>query len=97
MSIDENHTLDAIVAGMPASVPVFERFGIDYCCDRHQSLAAACRAAGLSIDEVVQSLVQAEGAIHSPTSTWAEASLARFVRELVTNDSQWGKLCCESR
>jgi uncharacterized radical SAM superfamily Fe-S cluster-containing enzyme len=23
--------------------------------------------------------------------------LARFIRELVTNDSQWGKLCCESR
>jgi len=24
-------------------------------------------------------------------------SLARFIRELVTNDSRWGKLCCESR
>ena len=23
--------------------------------------------------------------------------LARFIRELVTNDSRWGKLCCESR
>jgi hypothetical protein len=23
--------------------------------------------------------------------------LARSIRELVTNDSQWGKLCCESR
>jgi len=23
--------------------------------------------------------------------------LTRFIRELVTNDSQWSKLCCESR
>ncbi|MFZ0898360.1 MAG: cation transporter, partial [Candidatus Sulfotelmatobacter sp.] len=30
---------------------------------------------------------------------WADpiAALARFIRELVTNDSQWSKLCCESR
>jgi hypothetical protein len=26
-----------------------------------------------------------------------ERYLARFIRELVTNDSQWSKLCCESR
>lgn len=83
MRIDENHTLDAIVAGIPASVPVFERFGIDYCCDRHQSLAAACRAAGQSIAEVVQSLVQAERAIQSPTSTWAEASLGDLMKHIV--------------
>ena len=26
-----------------------------------------------------------------------DEQLARFIRELVTNDSQWSKLCCESR
>ena len=26
-----------------------------------------------------------------------QLGLARFIRELVTNDSQWGKLRCESR
>jgi hypothetical protein len=29
--------------------------------------------------------------------TGSAFALARFIRELVTNDSQWSKLCCESR
>ena len=31
------------------------------------------------------------------TREFRDILLARFIRELVTNDSQWSKLCCESR
>jgi integrase len=44
----------------------------------------------LTVEEFQKLLEQLE----EPFRTMA---LARFIRELVTNDSQWSKLCCESR
>ncbi|HKV78152.1 MAG TPA: DUF542 domain-containing protein [Candidatus Sulfotelmatobacter sp.] len=56
MNIDQDQSLDALVRQMPGAIPVLEQFGIDYCCDRHQSLAAAAQAAGLSLDEITRCL-----------------------------------------
>ena len=40
----------------PAATRIFEKLGIDYCCGGGKSLADACTAAGVSVDEVLDSL-----------------------------------------
>lgn len=83
MNIDPNQTLDALVAHIPAAIPVFERFGIDYCCDRHQSLETASREAGMSIDEITRSLVQAEHTDYAPVTKWRDSPLSDLMKHIV--------------
>src|SRR5215468_10297227 len=44
----------------PAATRIFEKFGIDYCCGGDQPLEQACKRAGVSFDEVLDSLEMAE-------------------------------------
>jgi len=44
----------------PAATRVFERFGIDYCCGGNHALEQACERAGVSLDEVIDSLEMEE-------------------------------------
>lgn len=83
MNIDPNNSLDALVAHMPAAIPVLDQFGIDYCCDRHQSLAAAAQAAGLALDEVMRCLMQAEHSVYDPASNWMHAPLCDLMKHIV--------------
>ncbi|MGE5109445.1 MAG: DUF542 domain-containing protein [Acidobacteriaceae bacterium] len=83
MNIDQNRSLDALVAQMPAAIPVLEQFGIDYCCDRHQSLAAASEAAGFAPDEVMRRLLQAEHNVYPPVSGWMQAPLCDLMKHIV--------------
>ncbi len=60
MSIDVSQTISDITQATPAASRVFERLGIDYCCQGKRSLRDACAARGLSLAEVVDALEQAE-------------------------------------
>jgi len=45
---DVERSLGDLVAERPAIAPVLERFGLDYCCNGHHSLAEASAALGLN-------------------------------------------------
>jgi len=60
MSVTTEKTVRELALENPAATRVFERLGIDYCCGGNQSLQQACRAANLSMDEVLDSLAMAE-------------------------------------
>ena len=49
-------TVAEIVATDFGTAEVFERFGIDFCCNGRTLLADACRAVGADVDEVVRAL-----------------------------------------
>lgn len=83
MNIDQKQSLDSLVAQMPEAIPILEQLGIDYCCDRHQSLAAASEAAGLDPDEVMQSLARAEHTVYPPVSDWMQAPLCDLMKHIV--------------
>nr|WP_193788063.1 iron-sulfur cluster repair di-iron protein [Haloferax elongans] len=51
-TIDPNRQVSSFVEETLAFAPVFEEFGIDYCCGGDVSLAAACEAADADIDDV---------------------------------------------
>jgi regulator of cell morphogenesis and NO signaling len=52
----QHRTLGDVVTINPATARVLESFGLDYCCHGDQPLDAACAAAGLDVDDVVNRL-----------------------------------------
>ncbi len=74
-------TVSDFVLEKPASARVFESFGIDYCCGGNQTLAEACQAANLSIEQVTAALEKCE-----PTPAakdWRGEPLAELARYIV--------------
>lgn len=49
-------TLASIVTRSSASVPVFEKYSLDFCCNGKRTLAEACNAKGLSVNEIAAEL-----------------------------------------
>jgi len=56
------HTIGELAVAMPEAIPVLERLGIDYCCHGEQRVQAACSAAGITADELLQLI----GAVEKP-------------------------------
>ncbi len=49
-------TVRDIALENPATIRVFEKFGIDYCCGGRKPLTEACEANSLAVDEVIAAL-----------------------------------------
>src|SRR5262245_3318661 len=60
MMISAAKTVGELAVEVPGSTRLFEKFGIDYCCGGGKSLETACLRAGLSVEEVLQKLEEAE-------------------------------------
>ncbi len=56
MLIDATTTIADITTEQPATVRVFQRHGIDFCCGGKKRLSAACEERGLSVDAVLLEL-----------------------------------------
>jgi regulator of cell morphogenesis and NO signaling len=56
-------TVRDIALENPATIRVFEKFGIDYCCGGRKPLTEACEAKSIAVDEVIAAL---EGALSEP-------------------------------
>ena len=57
--IKSTSTLRSIALDQPATIPVFERFHLDYCCGGRQPLATACANKGLAPETVLAALAKA--------------------------------------
>jgi regulator of cell morphogenesis and NO signaling len=56
MSIDIHQPIGDLTCAFPALSRVFERLGIDYCCQGRRSLSEACERRGLDLSAVVEQL-----------------------------------------
>ena len=56
MTISTTKTVGEIAVELPQSTRIFERMKIDYCCGGGVALGAACQAAGVNLDPLVQML-----------------------------------------
>lgn len=76
-------TVRDIALENPATIRVFEKFGIDYCCGGRKPLAEACEAKNIEVDEVIAAL---ERALSEPTpqeDNWAGTPLAELAGYIV--------------
>jgi len=60
VSVTTEKTVRDLAVENPAATRVFERLGIDYCCGGNQTLEQACQSVNLPVDQVLQSLEEAE-------------------------------------
>lgn len=69
---------------IPAATRIFEKLGIDYCCGGGKSLADACAKAGVSVDEVLDSLVtNARSDETFGDEKWDTSSQAELIAHIV--------------
>jgi regulator of cell morphogenesis and NO signaling len=79
-------TVREIATEMPATIRVFEKFGIDYCCGGRKSLEQACTELQLSSEQVIEKLDEATRQPAEPDAReWQTASLASLVQHIVRN------------
>ena len=76
-------TVREIALENPASIRVFEAFGIDYCCGGRKPLAEACEAKNLSVDAVIAALEAGSTTAVPATDDWNTKSLGALVAHIV--------------
>jgi regulator of cell morphogenesis and NO signaling len=81
MLITYDTTVADIAATAPATIPVFQRHRIDFCCGGKMPLSRACAARGLSTDLVLGDLRTAT-APEARERNWSEAPLTALVQHI---------------
>jgi regulator of cell morphogenesis and NO signaling len=84
MSGATEKTIGELALENPAATRVFEKLGIDYCCGGGQTLAQACQAAQVSIDEAKTALAAASAgaAAAAPLRNWPAEPLSELVAHI---------------
>jgi regulator of cell morphogenesis and NO signaling len=85
MNISTTNTVRDLAVGVPGATRIFENFGIDYCCGGQRTLAAACQAASLPVEDVVRSLEEAGRALQTggEERNWQQESLASLAAHII--------------
>jgi regulator of cell morphogenesis and NO signaling len=63
-------TVRDIAIDQPASIRVFEKYGIDYCCGGRRPLDQVCEERAIPIDEVLAAIARAETQQHRTGPDW---------------------------
>ncbi len=75
-------TLRSIALEKPATIRVFERFHLDYCCGGNRPLADACADKGIAMDDVVAALAEATGS-EAGEKDLTKATLTALIQHIV--------------
>lgn len=72
-------TIGEIAATVPASLAVFERLGVDYCCGGKRPLREAADAAGMTPDEILDAIEAAVSNASAPEERdWSAATMTEL-------------------
>jgi regulator of cell morphogenesis and NO signaling len=67
----------------PATIRVFQRHGIDFCCGGKRPLGAVCGEQALRLADLTRDLEEAVSAAHEPGPDWEHMPLADLVGQIV--------------
>lgn len=81
--IETTKTVREIALEQPASIRVFERFGIDYCCGGRKPIEEACSTKGIAVDQVLAALEAAVSGKEAPANDWTTRSLTELSEHIV--------------
>jgi regulator of cell morphogenesis and NO signaling len=89
--LDTQSTLRSIALDNPATIRVFERFHLDYCCGGHRPLAQACAEKGLDPASVLAALDEATHAAQTVDRDFTQATAAELIRHIVSTHHAYVK------
>jgi regulator of cell morphogenesis and NO signaling len=81
-TITRDSLVGEIAAAQPASIRVFQKFGIDFCCGGKRPLAEVCEERQIEYDELASAIASAE--LPRDDSDWSGAPLRSLVGHIVT-------------
>jgi regulator of cell morphogenesis and NO signaling len=84
MTITEQTPVGELAATVPASVRVFRRHGLDFCCGGRKALAAACDEAGLSVDAITREIEAEMQGAGPDQRDWMTEPLPAIIDHIVT-------------
>jgi regulator of cell morphogenesis and NO signaling len=76
-------TVREIALENPASIRVFESFGIDYCCGGRKPLAEACEARNIPLDAVIAALESGNTSNTLVNEDWSAQPLGSLAEHIV--------------
>jgi regulator of cell morphogenesis and NO signaling len=76
-------TLRSIALAQPATIRVFERFHLDYCCGGNRPLAEACAQKNISVDAILAALAEATTA-PEPARDFTQATPTELIQHIVS-------------
>lgn len=76
-------TVRDIALEQPASIRVFEHFGIDYCCGGRKPLAEACEERSIKPEAVLAAIEEAAANGREQTCDWTQATLESMCTHIV--------------
>jgi regulator of cell morphogenesis and NO signaling len=82
--ITGERSLRAIALAQPATIRVFERYNLDYCCGGRRPLAEACAEAAIELPAVLDALNKATEAGEPATPEFTSATATELIRLIVT-------------
>ena len=93
MNMNVATTVRELAVTLPGATRVFEKLGIDYCCGGNRTLADACVNAKVPVEQVVNSLAQAESAALAPEEfyDWQAASMTMLINHIVETHHTYTK------
>lgn len=84
-------TVREIALENPASIRVFEQFGIDYCCGGRKPLAEACAAGHIAMDDVLAELQSVASSSAPAADDWSAQPLAVLSAHIVSTHHAYVK------
>lgn len=76
-------TLRSIALDTPATIRVFERFHLDYCCGGNRPLAEACAQKGIATETVLAALAEVTDSAEAAAQDFTQATLSELIRHIV--------------
>ncbi|MBI2815593.1 MAG: iron-sulfur cluster repair di-iron protein [Acidobacteria bacterium] len=92
MTITEQTTVGEVASTVPASVRVFQQFGIDFCCGGGKTLAQVCGEKGIPLEGLLAGVEKAqEPAAASQVRDWNAGSLAVLIDYILNKHHEYLK------
>lgn len=91
MTINTTKTVGEIAVELPQSTRIFERMKIDYCCGGGVSLGAACEAAGVNLDTLVQMLEVSTAQTTNENKDLQQATLTELITYILDKHHTYTK------
>src|SRR6185436_1450489 len=76
-------------AGSPATIRVFQKLGIDFCCGGKRGLGEVCAEKGLGFDAVKSALDETVASSPVPAEDWTKAPLDALTAHIVERYHGW--------
>ncbi len=76
-------TLASIVTRHHETVPIFEKYHLDFCCKGRRTLAEACTEKGLSVEEIMKELEAPSLSKETTDTSFAEMDAEQLIQHIL--------------